>query len=133
MKRLLTVFLVSFLLIPSFPLVAENSDEPPVEPYDPIEFPPWTRDVRRAEIVMVGAFPIGMIVSGLFYEVGRFAWYSLEAGRADMEYAPWFLASSTGERYTNDERKGLIIAGIGVGSVIAIIDYFILNRNEHSR
>ncbi len=108
----------------------ETAREP--EPYDPSEFPAWSRDLRRAEIISVGAFPIAMILSGFAYQIGRFAWYSADAGSAVMEYAPWFLSTSTGERYTNDERKGLIVAGVSVSLVVAAIDYLVGRRNDRT-
>lgn len=101
-------------------------------PYDPAEFPAWSRDLRRAEIVALGSFPITMILSGLTYQLGRFAYHSVQAGAPDSDYAPWFFSTSTGERYDSNERIGLIISAASLSVGVAVLDY-VLGRREHNR
>jgi hypothetical protein len=101
-------------------------------PYDPTEFPEWSRDLRRGEIIALGAFPVAMIVSGLGYQIGRFGYQSIRAGEVAGEYAPGFFAPSDGARYDSDERVGLIISGAVISVGIALADY-LLGRREASR
>lgn len=101
-------------------------------PYDPIEFPAWSRDVRRGEIIALGAFPIAMILSGLSYQLGRFAYQSADAGEVRSEYAPWFFSTASGPRYNNEERIGLIVSAATISVGIAILDYA-LGRRERAR
>ncbi|MFP4210194.1 MAG: hypothetical protein ACOC2V_00180 [Alkalispirochaeta sp.] len=105
--------------------------EEPV-PYHPDEFPPWAHDVRRGEIIAIGAFPIAMIVTGLTYEVGRFGYYSLREGSVSGEYAPWFFSTSPEETFTNEERIGLITSSAIISVGVAVVDY-VLGRREEQR
>lgn len=137
---LLFVLVTSHLLLPSsLHAQAENSEEDGDQqateigdeplPYDPEEFPAWSRDLRRGEIVALGSFPITMILSGFTYQLGRFAYQSALAGQATTEYAPWFFSTSTEPRYTNDERIGLIISAATLSVGVAVLDY-LLGRRE---
>ena len=101
------------------------------EPYRPEEFPQWTRDLRRGEIIALGAFPVAMILSGLSYQVGRFTYHSIAAGSPQPEYAPGFLSPDSGPRYTGDERVGLIVSGAIISLGIAVADY-LLGRRERT-
>ncbi len=102
-------------------------DEP--APYEPEEFSKWARDLRRGEIIAFGAFPVAMIVSGIGYQLGRFAYQSVDAGQVQPEYAPGFFSPQTGPRYNNSERVGLIVSGAIISVGVAVADY-ILGRRE---
>ena len=104
----------------------EESDEP--VPYTPEEFPQWSRDLRRAEIIAVGTFPIAMIVSGLFYDLGRYTYYSIREGESQSQYAPGFISPEGGVGYNEDERIGLIVAGVSVSLIAATVDYLLGRR-----
>ncbi len=133
MRRIISGALVLALLLP---VAAAGQDEPQTEgeaepvPYSPDEFPQWTRDLRRGEIVAIGSFPVAMIVAGLLYQVGRFSYQSYRTGTAAMDYAPWFLSTSNEPRYTEQERRGLIASGIGISVGVALADYIIGRRRE---
>ncbi|MEX2443083.1 MAG: hypothetical protein WD492_05735 [Alkalispirochaeta sp.] len=106
---------------------ADWLDEP--APYNPEEFPKWARDLRRGEIIALGAFPVAMIVSGIGYQLGRFAYQSIDAGQVQPEYAPGFFSPQTGPRYTNSESVGLIVSGALISVGVAVAD-FLLGRIE---
>jgi hypothetical protein len=144
-KRLVRYLLVALsalgvLLPPPLPLAAQVPDDGTAEeadgtdpiPYDPAEFPVWSRDLRRGEIMALGAFPVAMIVSGIGYQLGRFGYQSIRAGEIAGEYAPGFFAPSDGARYNSDERVGLIISGAVISVGVALADY-LLGRREQSR
>ena len=109
---------------------AESPDQDAPVPYSPDEFPRWTRDLRRGEIVTVGAFPVAMIVAGLLYQVGRFSYQSAQAGSAAMDYAPWFLSTSNEPRYDEQERRALVASGVGISIGVALVDFVIGRRRE---
>ncbi len=110
----------------------ESRDPSAPEPYDPAEFPSWSRDLRRAEIIALGSFPITMILSGFTYQLGRFAYQSYRAGEPNSDFAPWFFSTSTGERYNNDERIGLIVSAATLSVGVALLDYA-LGRRERAQ
>lgn len=107
-----------------------DPDEP--VPYQPDEFSPWAYDLRRGEIIAIGAFPLAMIVSSLTYELGRFAYRSAEAGTVSGEYAPWFFSTSTEETFSNEERIGLVLSSAVISVGVAVADFF-LGRREARR
>lgn len=102
-------------------------DEP--APYEPEEFPQWARDLRRGEIIALGAFPVAMIISGLGYQLGRFAYQSAAAGEVRQEYIPGFFSPESGPRYNSSERVGLIVSGAIISAGVAVAD-FVLGRRE---
>ncbi len=86
-------------------------------PYSPSEFPGWVNDLRRAEIITIGAFPISLLVTSLSYQLYRYVQNGFQ-----QAYAP-ALISSGANPLSNQERIGIIMSGIGVSIVIAFIDY----------
>ncbi|MFO8041961.1 MAG: hypothetical protein R6U25_02055 [Alkalispirochaeta sp.] len=102
-------------------------DEP--APYDPDEFPQWARDLRRGEIIALGAFPVAMIISGIGYQLGRFTYQSAAAGELRQEYVPGFFSPQSGPRYNSSERVGLIVSGALISVGVAVAD-FVLGRRE---
>jgi hypothetical protein len=139
-RCLAPIVAVALLVAPAFPVSAQISSGEDTEegsgtepiPYDPTEFPEWSRDLRRGEIIALGAFPVAMIVSGLGYQLGRFGYQSIRAGEVAGEYAPGFFTPSDGARYNSDERVGLIISGAVISAGVALADY-LLGRREESR
>jgi len=101
-------------------------------PYQPDEFPRWARDLRRGEVIAIGAFPLAMIVASLSYEVGRFGYYSIREGSVRGEYAPWFFSTSPDATFTNGERIGLITSSAIISVGVGVLDY-LLGRREEQR
>ena len=127
--KCLTTVLAVFLLAASV-AVAQSSPgesrgekggdaEKVYEPYEESEFPVWLRELRRAEIVFIGSFPITMLVSGLSYDGYRVVRGSIlgTAGGGD--------AGS----HTQEERRGILVAGLSLSAVVAILD-FVLGKLE---
>lgn len=136
--RPLFLCLVALLMAPPV-LPAQTSADDAEEaaadapiPYDPDEFPLWAHDLRRAEIVALGAFPVAMIVSGLGYQLGRFAYFSIREGQASEQYAPGFLSPEGGPRYTSQERIGLVISGMVISTLVATVDHLLARRERRS-
>jgi hypothetical protein len=100
-------------------------------PYDPEEFPQWARDLRRGEIIALGAFPLSMVITSFAYELGRFGYYSARDGGAAGEYAPWFFSTSAEGAFTNGERIGLVLTSAVLSVGVGFADY-LLGRRERS-
>ncbi|TVR01828.1 MAG: hypothetical protein EA403_09915 [Spirochaetaceae bacterium] len=99
------------------------------QPYSPDEFPRWALNLRRGEIIAFGVFPISLLATTLLYDVGRFGFRSLQAGRFDADYAPWFFASPGAPGLTDGERVGILIGAAGLSITVAVVDY-LLGRRE---
>ena len=87
------------------------------------ETPMWARNLRRAEIVATGSFPLTLLAARLAYSLLRFTVRSIEAGSIDMSYAPWFLAPPGSPELELGERVGIVAGAAGLSSLIALIDY----------
>ncbi len=96
-----------------------GSDTDP-EGYSEKEFAPFLRDLRRAEIVMLGTFPITLFLSLEAYDVYRFA-----ASGGAPEYAPWPFRPPGAVGYTGKENLGVILSALSTSVLIAAADYIV--------
>ena len=116
MKKILLVILA--LSMTAF-LFAEDSDNEPV-PYSPDEFPEWARDLRRAEIIMIGSVPVSIIVSGLVYSLYRWAQNDF-----DSAYAPGLLGSQSARELDDTEKLGVLTVTMSISGLLALTDYIL--------
>jgi hypothetical protein len=120
---LLIVACLAFLL-PS-PAFTQSSVSEAYEPYTDDEFPQWLRDLRRAEVIFIGSFPITLLVATLAYDGFR-------------ALRDTILGVSMAERnefgsYTNEERPWLVVSGLSLSGVITIIDAIIEQRERRRK
>jgi hypothetical protein len=127
-RGLLFLFLLFFLFYSVTNLIAEEGDntssDTPV-PYERDEFPEWAHDLRRAEIIFIGSFPITFLFSSIGYDVIRFA-----ANGFSREYAPALLNNPTTVPLSNGERLGVVLTSLGISAVIALVDFIIGTGEE---
>lgn len=116
---------LALLLAVSSSLAAQES-----APYDPAEFPNWALELRRAEIIAVGAFPVVAILTNVAYQLGRFAYWSVQQGAPAAEYAPALFSAGGSVPYTQRERRGLLIANVSLSAVVATIDWYLGTRED---
>ena len=126
MRRVAVLLVI--VLMSSHCLPAQES---PAEPYEEEEFPQWALDLRRAEIVAFGVYPIAYLFTTLAYDLFRFGRESVAAGRVAVEYAPLFFAPPDAPGYTKEERRGVFIASLSVSALVAVADY-VLGRRERA-
>lgn len=123
--RTLFAVILFLILVPSAAYSQERDsvgqDDP--APYEADEFPRWARDLRRAEIVALGVYPISYLFTSLCYDLLRFTKESIAAGTVATEYAPLFFAPPDAPGYDRDERRGIFIASISVSALVALADY----------
>lgn len=86
-------------------------------PYSPDEFPRWMRDLRRGEVITVGAFPITLLFSSLSYQLIRYAQHGFA-----QAYAP-SVFGAIATPLTNQEQIGVLLGGAGLAVVVALIDF----------
>ncbi|MFP4365390.1 MAG: hypothetical protein ACLFR1_16120 [Spirochaetia bacterium] len=109
---------------------AEREGEEDTEPvpYTDDEFPLWLQDLRRAEIIAIGAFPMAMIYSGLGFGL---YWYFTED--LNSVFLPW-TDEPTEETVQDweDRQITIILTSIGISVSVAVFDYIlgIITENE---
>jgi len=110
------------MIVFAAPLCAQQlqSEDTDPEEYAEDEFSPVLRDLRRAEIVMLGSFPLTLFVSLELYDLYRYA----ESG-GDYQYAPWPFRPPDAAGYTNRENVGVFLSALSASLLIAVADYVI--------
>jgi hypothetical protein len=134
MKYFLSGFL--FLVISGGCVYAQSTSTTTTTPTTPLRstyfdissFPPWVKDLRRAEIVAFGAFPFTVFAASFFMDTYRFANNSW-----DMRYAPWPLTSSGAVDRTEDEQIMLLSVAAAGSLVIALADFLIVRYKRQKR
>lgn len=97
-------------------------------PYRPDEFPPWTLDLRRAEVVSVGSFPFTFMITALVYDI---TYYAVDMGNYNNNPDQYSIASFGSHRSQDDIKTLLLIAG-GASLTIGLTD-FIINRIKRNK
>lgn len=110
-------------LIPS-PAFSQISSNEAHEPYADDEFPQWLRDLRRAEVIFIGSFPITLLVTTLAYDGFR--------AIRDTILGVSMVERNEFGSFTNEERPWLVVSGLSLSGIITIIDA-ILEQRERRR
>jgi len=94
-------------------------------PYAPDEFPAWSQDLRRAEIVFFGSLPFSLFFTFEAYDIGKFA-----VSGFDALLSPWPLRSGAEiwAGYSPSEKGWLIASALTVSLGVAVADYLIAHR-----
>jgi len=90
------------------------------EGYGEQEFAPFLRHLRRAEIVMLGTFPVTLFLSLEAYDIYRFA-----ASGGAPEYAPWPFRPPGAVGYTGKETLGVFLSALSASVLFAAADYVV--------
>lgn len=122
------VFLM--LLACATPLVAQSTPSPSTPqatPYTEEEFEPWVLQLRRAEIIAVGAFPLTYLLAGLGYDYV----YYLTNGFPSAN-VPWPVGPGTSRwvapaQAQQIEQKNLTLVGVSLaaGVLLAAVDWWL--------
>lgn len=122
------VLLVLVLALPlGIEAQASTSAVMPAEPYTDAEFEPWVRDLRRAEIIAIGAFPLAYLLGGLGYDY----YYYLSNGYP-QDQVPWPVGPGT-SRWTattqpealDKKNLTLVTFSLATGVVLAAVDWWL--------
>jgi hypothetical protein len=96
--------------------------------FDSSEFPQWARDLRRGEIITIGAFPFVLLLTAISVDTYRFKSHGW-----DRRYAPWPIKSAGSvERDKSENIRVISIAAAGAVA-IALTDYAIVRIKRHKR
>jgi hypothetical protein len=112
-------------LLQAASLPAQTTSPPSSTQFDASDFPQWSRDLRRAEIVAFGSFPFTMFAAIFAMDTYRFFDHD-----ADQRYAPWpFKAAGALEMSVEEHQRTLLIAA-GASVVISLTDFIIVQVNR---
>jgi hypothetical protein len=94
-------------------------------PYAPDEFPAWTQDLRRAEIIFFGSLPFSLFFTFEAYDVGKFV-----VSGFDALVSPWPLRAGAEiwAGYSTAEKGWLIASAFTLSLGVSVADFLIRHR-----
>jgi len=98
------------------------------QPYSPDEFQGWMKDLWRAEVIMVGSFPITLFFALESYDLYRYFNTGLSAA-----YAPWPFNTGSTINLTAQEQAWVIVSAVGLSISVAAVDFMIGRWNATSK
>lgn len=112
---------IALLLLTVFRAFCAETDNHTPTPYADNEFPTWAHDLRRAELITLGALPFVTLDVTLAYSLGSFALHGF-----DTNYFVNPFAKTTDEAsFSQGEQIGLILTSLGICLGIGITDFIV--------
>jgi len=143
MRKTIAVLLILLLSLPSGLFAADSSSSAKAddemkdmypdllpEPYDPDEYPAWTKKTRRAIVVFVGSYPLSVFFTKLGMDFYDWGYHNF-----DSEYSPSILGGG-GDRSRKmdaDEIKRVSLTALAVSGCVALADFIIQEIKENKR
>ncbi len=124
-RAVLLLLACVFLACGSVGLFAQDHQP---QPYSPDEFKGWMKDLWRAEVIMVGSFPITLFLSLESYEMYRYFNTGLAA-----PYAPWPFNTGSTINLTAQEQAWVIVSAVGLSISVAAVDFMVGRWNATSK
>ena len=126
MKKNLIAKILIFSLFLNISLPAFAADTTP-KPYDSDELPQTMKDLRRFEIITLGALPFVTLDTTLAYTTWRYVQHDF-----DSAYQPDIFAASS---FSQEEQRNLILTSLGVCIGIGLTDLIvqIIRRSNKKR
>lgn len=123
-KLIAKILIFSLLLNTSLPVFSEDTTP---KPYEDDELPQTLKDIRRFEIITIGALPFVTLDATLAYSTYRYAKNDFAE-----EYKPDIFSSSS---FSKDEQKGIILTSLGICVGIGLTDLIvqIVRRNSKKK
>ena len=125
MKKNLIAKILIFSLLLNISLPAFAADTTP-KPYDNDELPQTMKDIRRFEIITLGALPFVTLDTTLAYSTWRYVQHDF-----DSAYQPDIFAASS---FSQEEQRNLILTSLGVCIGIGLTDLIVqIIRRSHKK
>lgn len=122
MKKELIASIICLSLFANLtPVFAADTKSTTPEPYEEDEFPSWLKDLRRAEIITLGAMPFITLNTSLCYSFGNYAFHNFDS---DYFLNPFAQGSDTSS-YTSGEQAGILLTSLGICLGIGITDFIV--------
>lgn len=113
-KKLISKILIfSLVFNAALPAFSEEKDTTP-KPYEDNEFPQTLKDIRRFEIITIGALPFVTLDTTLVYSNYRYYRHDF-----DDAYKPDIFSAAS---YSQEEQKGIILTSVGICLGIGVTD-----------
>ena len=143
MKRTLALLLILFLSLPAglFGASSKSSNSskgeledvyPDLlpEPYDPDEYPDWTKKTRRFVVVFVGSYPLSVFFTKLGMDLYTWGYHDFKS-----DYSPAILGGGgdKSRKMTTGEIKRVTMAALAVSGCVALADFIIQEIKENKR
>ena len=120
-KKLIASIICLSLFANLTPVFAADTKSTTPEPYEEDEFPSWLKDLRRAEIITLGAMPFITLNTSLCYSFGNYAFHNFDS---DYFLNPFAQGSDTSSN-TSGEQAGILITSLGICLGIGITDFIV--------
>lgn len=120
-KKLIASIICLSLFANLTPVFAADTKSTTPEPYEEDEFPFWLKDLRRAEIITLGAMPFITLNTSLCYSFGNYAFHNFDS---DYFVNPFAQGSDTSS-YTSGEQAGILLTSLGICLGIGITDFIV--------
>ena len=129
MGRILGLIFLAVLVL-SVPLFAQQAGEADTDPaeYGEEEFSPFLRNLRRAEIIMFGSFPLTLFITLEVFDIYRFV--ENYGTPESYQYAFWPYRSPDPAPYSSGETTGILLTALSASMLIAVADYIIGRAKE---
>lgn len=125
MKKNLIAKILIFSLLLNISLPTFAADTTP-KPYDNDELPQTMKDIRRFEIITLGALPFVTLDTTLAYSTWRYVQHDF-----DSAYQPDIFAASS---FSQEEQRNLILTSLGVCIGIGLTDLIVqIIRRSHKK
>lgn len=120
-KKLIASIICLSLFANLTPVFAADTKSTTPAPYEEDEFPSWLKDLRRAEIITLGAMPFITLNTSLCYSFGNYAFHNFDS---DYFLNPFAQGSDTSS-YTSGEQAGILLTSLGICLGIGITDFIV--------
>ena len=120
-KKLIASIICLSLFANLTPVFAADTKSTTPEPYEEDEFPSWLKDLRRAEIITLGAMPFITLNTSLCYSFGNYAFHNFDS---DYFLNPFAQGSDTSS-YTSGEQAGILLTSLGLCLGLGITDFIV--------
>lgn len=110
------IFLYIILISLFFNNFLYGEDNTP-EPYKENEFPQFLNDLRRFEIISLGALPFVTLDTTLVYSGYRYIQHNY-----DPAFQPDIFSKSS---FSTDEQTGIVLTSLGISVGIGLTDYIV--------
>jgi hypothetical protein len=109
------------------PLAAQTTAAGTESAVPQVEFPQWSRDLRRGEIIAFGTIPFSWLIATVAVDLSRTI-----AHDGSRQYWPWPLKPAGAPSMTDKEFISTIGIAVGISVTAAIVDHIII-RSKRKR